>query len=52
MMEICSKNHDEIIFDCRDCPLCKANQTIKELEADIFSLTDKVLDFEKERGEA
>lgn len=37
-MEICSgvkENHDEIIFDSKNCPLCAAFEEIKRLEKEV-----------------
>ena len=30
-MDICSSNHEEIVYDRRRCPLCDANEEIRNL---------------------
>lgn len=45
-MEICSNNHDEIVFSTRYCPLCSANDKIEGLESEIVELNDKITNLE------
>lgn len=40
-MNICNDNHSEIIYDSRECPLCKAYKEIEYLEEDIERLTEQ-----------
>lgn len=40
-MNICSFDHDEIVFECRKCPLCEAK---KEAKAEIDDLQAKLDD--------
>ena len=40
-MEICiSRNHEEIVYDSRHCPLCAAIQEIEQLKNDVAALED------------
>ena len=43
-MEVCSgiygDDHSEIVYDCRNCPLCKALIKINTLESEITNLKD------------
>ena len=37
-MEICSSNHDEIVYDSRYCPLCELLEEKEELNSEIRNL--------------
>lgn len=43
-MDICvgrwPKEHDEIVYDSKNCPLCKALDTIEDLEKQINELSN------------
>lgn len=39
-MDICNFNHEEIVHIGRNCPLCDAQDSIKDLENDIVSLEE------------
>lgn len=39
-MNICSNNHDEIVYESRECPLCKVISELNELE-DIMNDIDE-----------
>ena len=45
-MEVCDKDHDEIVYCERYCPMCKANATIKDLEENISKLQDAIRNME------
>lgn len=48
-MEICKDNHEEIVFDSRDCPLCVEQGIVKELEEKVEELEGNLKEvFEKE----
>lgn len=42
-MNICSENHEEIVHDSRNCPLCIATEEINDLESQIIEC-DKAAD--------
>jgi len=53
-MEVCMKQHDEIVFDGSDCPLCRElkilsvwKKTCKELEEELDTLKETLCDIEK-----
>jgi len=37
-MELCSDGHEEVCFECRDCPCCEAYEEIRNLEKTIKEL--------------
>ena len=41
-MNICSRNHKEIAYDCSNCPLCDANERIEEVLVENRELDDKI----------
>jgi hypothetical protein len=43
-MELCNDGHDEICFEGRNCPLCKA---IEETDAEIKRLKEEIEEWEK-----
>ena len=54
-MDVCSKNHDEIVHDCGICPLCDAKEEIGrweeadgEKDDEINALESRILLLEKE----
>lgn len=52
-MNICYRNHEEICFEVRDCPLCKAQKEIETLNNTILDLEDaleeEIIKLEKEK---
>lgn len=38
-MNMCDDGHDEIVYDRNVCPLCSANDEIKELEEEVGELS-------------
>ena len=40
-MQICSNNHDEIVWHGGFCPLCEANETIKLSGISIQEINNK-----------
>jgi len=48
-MEICSNNHDVIVYDIRrgECPLCEAQSKIYNLLKTIDGLEEEVLRLEE-----
>ena len=43
-MNLCSENHDEIVYEGGryvKCPLCEANDKIRELERDLEQLQEE-----------
>jgi len=54
-MEICSIQHEEIVFERGTCPLCSANEKIEKLEREnedyekeIVELKDEIKELEGE----
>ena len=52
-MELCSDGHDEVCYECRNCPLCEEikeklalESTIAELQEQIAELKDQVNDIQ------
>ena len=45
-MEMCFKHHDEIVYDSRSCPLCKAMNKINKLQGQIDDLELQVRELE------
>lgn len=41
-MNICYDNHDEIVYVVRDCPLCEAMESIKDLELELGMAQDAI----------
>jgi len=48
-MNMCDNDHEDIVFDGRDCPLCKANEEIEDLKGDIIDLNEKLEISEEEK---
>jgi len=45
-MDICSYEHDEIVYDARYCPLCEAQEKIAELEKELDETRDQLSEAE------
>lgn len=46
-MNICnSRNHEEIVFDSRECPLCVSLDWIEELESKMEDIKEKLENME------
>lgn len=41
-MNICSRYHDEIVFDSTKCPLCEMMDKVDNQEVEIKNLTEQV----------
>jgi len=41
-MELCGDGHEEICFDCRNCPVCEAQDEIADLEDRIIDLENEI----------
>jgi len=41
-MDICSYQHEEIVYEGRICPLCDLADNITEVEADILDLQERI----------
>lgn len=39
-MKICDDDHDEIVFDGKDCPLCYTLGNVQELEKEVSNLQE------------
>ncbi len=57
-MNMCSRweprptDHDEVVFEGDDCPMCVLLSTIEDREEDIIDLEDDVFELRKELEEA
>lgn len=47
MFNICDKDHDEIVFEGRNCPLCAGITDRKELEETVEKLEQEIADLEE-----
>lgn len=51
-MNLCSKDHEEICFEGRECPLCSEmadrKSKVEELESEISNLKDEVESLQSE----
>lgn len=47
-MEICSYNHEEIVYDSKKCPLCQLEDVVQECQEDIKNLTTALENASKE----
>ena len=45
MLNVCSEQHDEIVFEGRKCPFC---ESIDKFESEIESLNDVITDMKRE----
>lgn len=43
-MDICSRNHETIVYDSYDCPLCDKIKELETHERDIDKLNDEIED--------
>ena len=41
-MYLCDNGHDEVCYDCRNCPVCAEQETTANLEEKIEELNDKI----------
>lgn len=48
-MRMCDDGHEEVVYECRECPLCKAMREIAELERENSELKDELYFQEKKR---
>ena len=47
-MYVCDDNHDEIVHDGYDCPLCDALKENEELEDKVTTLEKDVADYQNQ----
>lgn len=47
-MKICEVDHDEIVYDQRDCPLCVMKEKLEESANKISDLEDDIEQLEKD----
>lgn len=43
-MDMCDRNHETIVYDSYDCPLCEKIKELEAYERDIDKLNDEVDD--------
>lgn len=48
-MELCSNGHEEVCYECRNCPVCEKIDEIKDLENSIAGLEQELEDLKKEQ---
>lgn len=41
-MSICEENHEQCVYEGRECPACKKQETIDELKQDVKRLEQEV----------
>ena len=41
-MQLCCYNHDEVVYDCKHCPVCEALKLVDELEDKLKDLEDSM----------
>ena len=51
-MFLCDKNHEEIVHESHNCPLCEANATISKGDKTISDLENYIATLEQEKAEA
>ena len=42
VMNICSDNHEEIVYEGRHCPLCQANSEIKDWTSELEKAREEI----------
>lgn len=45
MLNTCDINHEKIVFECADCPLCKAIDLIYDLKIKMSTIEDDFNEF-------
>jgi len=45
-MYMCDDGHDEIVYDCKNCPLCESQNEVAALEVRVDELIDEKADLE------
>lgn len=50
-MNLCSKGHDEIVYDGRLCPVCEKTVEIEKLENNLSDLGDEISELKNENAE-
>jgi peptidoglycan hydrolase CwlO-like protein len=51
-MNLCDSGHEEICYECRNCPLCDANEEIESLEKEVDELKESLEELKKELEES
>jgi transcription initiation factor IIE alpha subunit len=41
-MRMCDDGHDEIVYECKQCPVCKAMREIDDLERENSELREEL----------
>lgn len=47
-MNLCDSGHEEICYECRNCPLCEANREIESLENIVEELKESLEELKKD----
>lgn len=51
-MELCSNGHDEVCYDCKECPVCEMeaskDKRINELEKEVSNLENDIYELQKQ----
>jgi predicted RNase H-like HicB family nuclease len=51
-MNLCDSGHEEICYECRNCPLCEANREIESLENIVEELKESLEELKEELEES
>ena len=51
-MKLCSDGHEEVAYECRDCPVCVLLDELKDCEKALSLAQDRVATLEDEVAEA
>ena len=51
-MDVCARNHDEIVYDSRHCPLCEAKDEIEDLNNYLQENDTEIAELQKALEEA
>ena len=49
-MILCDNGHEEICYECGDCPMCKKIAERENLEWEILDLNDEIDELRRELG--
>lgn len=41
-MKLCDDGHNEVCYECKDCPVCEKITRISDLEDSIFDLSSEL----------
>lgn len=50
-LDICSSNHDEIVYDGRTCPICAALEELKVVQGEVELIAESYFQLQTEFDE-